>query len=130
MKKQDKWLLVGAIFAPTICAALWALNAPATKAVSLVDKATNTTKMLADYEWFHESSTAFNARVTQILSHKAIMAKETDKDELRRLRIELAGMQQSCRDTAAKYEAKSHEIHVGYLKGRNLPETLNARSCE
>lgn len=130
MKKADKWLLVGAIFLPTILAAVWLVNAPATKAVSLVDKATNTDKMLANYEWFQESATAFDARVAQIEAHKSLIAKETDPDELRRLRIELSGMQQVCRDLAAKYSGKTNEIHVGFLKGRNLPETLNARSCE
>lgn len=118
------------VMTPTIAAAIWLVNAPATKAISLVDKATNTDKMLANYEWFQESATAFDARVRQIRAHEKLIVAETDRAEMARLRIELSAMQQTCRDLAARYSAKTNEIHVGYLKGRNLPEHLSSEQCE
>jgi hypothetical protein len=125
------WHLVAlVILAPTIFALWWMINAPATKGASLLNKATNTDKMLANYEWFHESATSFDSRVSQIKSQKALLANEDDRNEKRRLNMELAAVQQTCRDLAANYSAKSNQIHVGYLKGKNLPSTLNAEQCE
>jgi hypothetical protein len=130
-RKMKTWQIVAlGVLAPTIAAGIWLVNAPATKAVALVDKATDTTKMLANYEWFHEASTNFNARVNQIKSHKTLIANETDKAELSRLRMEAAAVQQTCRDLVAKYAAKTNQVHVGYLKGKSLPEALDAGSCE
>lgn len=119
---------LAAIFAltPTIIVGCNLLNKPA----ALVNKATDTTKMLANYEWFHEAANAYNARVAQIRSHKALIAGETDRSEVSRLNIELAAMKQSCRDLSARYEAKSGQVHVGYLKGSSLPESLDPKACE
>ena len=118
------------IFAPAIIWLWMVVNAPVTKTASLVDKATNTDKMLANYEWFNESATAFDARVKQIRVQRKMFDDETDKGERQRLRMELSAVQQTCRDLAARYAAKTNEIHVGYLKSKNLPETLSAEQCE
>lgn len=114
------------LLAPTLFIGVGLLNKPA----ALVDKATDTTKMLANYEWFYEASNNFNTRTAQIVVAKKALAEETDKAEKSRLRVDLATVQQSCRELAAKYEAQSGKIHVGYLKGKYLPESLNAKECE
>lgn len=119
-----------AIMAPTLAAIIWAVNAPATKAVSLANKATDTTKMLANYEWFHDTSKTFNARVSAIQAHKGLIAEEKDPEELRRLRVEVNGMKQMCREMSANYASKTAQLHVGYLKSNDLPETLDAQQCE
>lgn len=100
------------------------------KPAQLLDKATDTTKMLANYEWFYESANNYKSRVNQIKAHTKLIADEKDKSELSRLRIELVAMQSSCRDLVAKYEAQSGKIHVGYLKSKDLPESLNMKECE
>lgn len=114
------------VFAPTLVAAIALLNKPA----ALVSKATDTTKMLQNYEWFYEAANNFTARTGQVRQFKSLLAGETDRAEQSRLRIDLAAVQQSCRELAAKYEAQSGKIHVGYLKSKDLPETLNAKDCE
>ena len=121
------WQIVVALaLFPTAIISCNLLNKPA----ALVAKATDTTKMLQNYEWFYEAANQYSARVGQIKSFKDILEQETDKAERARLRVDLAGMQQSCRDLAAKYEAQSGKIHVGYLKSNSLPESLNAKECE
>lgn len=121
------WQIVAAIvLLPTAIVSCNVLNKPA----ALVAKATDTTKMLQNYEWFYEAANQHTARAGQIKSFKAILEQETDKAEKARLRVDLGGMQQSCRELAAKYEAQSGKIHVGYLKSNSLPESLNAKECE
>lgn len=119
-----------AVMLPSIFALVYLVNAPITKSVSLLDKATNTDKMLANYEWFYEASNNYTARVSQIRAQATMLDKETDKVEKHQLRIELSAIQQTCRDLVAKYEANSGKLHVGYLKSKSLPESLNARQCE
>lgn len=114
------------VLAPTLFIGIGLLNKPA----ALLDKATDTTKMLANYEWFYETSNNFNTRTTQVAALKKILMEETDKSEKSRLRVDLSAVQQSCRELAAKYEAQSGKIHVGYLKSKSLPESLNAKECE
>ena len=121
------WQIVTAIIlAPTLAIGVSILNKPA----ALVSKATDTTKMLQNYEWFYEAANNYNARVSQIISFKNILNETEDKGERSRLRVDLAGVQQSCRELAAKYAAQSGKLHVGYLKSNSLPESLNAKECE
>lgn len=119
------------ILTPTLIVGCNLINKPA----ALVNKATDTNKMLANYEWFHEAANAYNARVGQIKSHKALIAEqkaapETDRGEVARLSIELGAMKMACRELVSKYEAKSGQVHVGYLKGSSLPESLDPKACE
>ena len=114
------------VFLPTLMVGVNILNKPA----ALVSKATDTTKMLQNYEWFYEAANNFNARSKQVVQYKTMLAEETDKAEKSRLRVDLAAVQQSCRELAAKYEAQSGKIHVGYLKSNSLPESLNTKECE
>jgi len=121
------WQIVAiVVLLPTLALGVNILNKPA----QLVSKATNTTKMLQNYEWFYEASNNFKARASQVTSTKNAIASEEDKAEKSRLRIDLSAIQQSCRELAAKYEAQSGKIHVGYLKSNSLPESLNAKECE
>lgn len=111
---------------PTIIVAVGILNKPA----ALVAKATDTTKMLQNYEWFYEAANNFTARSAQVKQLKQTYVEETDKGEKSRLRVDLQAVQQSCRELSSKYEAQSGKIHVGYLKSNSLPESLNAKECE
>lgn len=121
------WQIVAlVILTPTALIGINILSKPA----ALVSKATDTTKMLQNYEWFYEASNNFKARVAQVATFKGLMTDETEKFERSRLRVDLAAVQQSCRELAAKYEAQSGKIHVGYLKSKSLPESLNAKECE
>lgn len=127
MTRMKAWQVVLLIaLAPTILFLFSMLNKPA----ALVSKATDTTKMLQNYEWFYEAANNFGARSSQVRSFKTLLQQESDQAERSRLRVDLAAVQQSCRELAAKYEAQSGKIHVGYLKSQSLPESLNAKECE
>lgn len=119
-------IAIAVILAPTAAIMIGIISKPA----ALVSKATDTTKMLQNYEWFYEASNNFTARSAQVRQFKSLLASETEKSEQSRLRIDLAAVQQSCRDLVAKYEAQSGKLHVGYLKSKSLPESLNAKDCE
>lgn len=124
---MKSWQIAGMILlAPTIFLVAEIISKPA----ALVSKATDTTKMLQNYEWFYEAANNFTARASQVRQFKGLLAQESDKGEQSRLRIDLAGIQQSCRELSAKYEAQSGKIHVGYLKSKSLPESLNQKECE
>lgn len=127
MKKFHVALIVaGLVLAPTLAVGLSLLNKPA----ALVAKATDTTKMLQNYEWFYEAANNYDARVAQAHTFKGMLATETDPGEKQRLRVDLAAIQQSCRELAARYAAQSGKVHVGYLKSNSLPEVLNPKDCE
>ena len=114
------------VFAPTLVVAISLLNKPA----AIASKATNTNRMIENYEWFYEAANNFGARTAQVRSFKTLLTKESDHAEQSRLRVDLAAVQQSCRDLAAKYEAQSGKVHVGYLKSKDLPQSLNEKECE
>lgn len=125
-KKGIALVVLGIILAPTLLVVISLLNKPA----ALVSKATDTTRMLQNYEWFYEAANNFTTRTAQVRTIREILAQETDPGEKQRLRVDLGAVQQSCRELAAKYEAQSGKLHVGYLKSRDLPETLNQKDCE
>lgn len=127
MKKFHVALIVaGLVLAPTLAVGISLLNKPA----ALVAKATNTTQMLQNYEWFYEAANNYDARVSQVRSFKQLLAEESDAAEKQRLRVDLAAIRQSCRELAARYAAQSGKVHVGYLKSNALPEVLNLEDCE
>jgi hypothetical protein len=86
--------------------------------------------VIHNYEWFFDAKGAVDARVAQIKAHREILAAETDDKELRQLRIDLAGMQQSCRDLVARYNANASKATRSVFQSHNLPEYLNAEVCE
>ena len=103
-----------------------ALNAP----LAVVNKTLDTNNIIHKYEWFYDTSEVFKTRANQVAQYKAFLADETNKGEKRLLRTELAGIQQVCRDLAAKYNANSQKMNVSVFKGWGLPDKLNNRRCE
>lgn len=100
------------------------------KAASVVDKVTDPDKMIHDYEWFHTAYTNVGAREAQIVSTKSMLSAETDPAEKSRLRIDLGGQQQSCRELVADYNANAAKVTFGSFKGWSLPASLNPNDCE
>lgn len=89
-----------------------------------------------NYSWFFDTHAAYESRVGQIDAQEVLLstAEEApppvDSQELARLRIELSGMRQSCRDLASKYNAQASKIHKGVFLSNKLPTTLDASRCE
>jgi len=100
------------------------------KAATVVDKVTDPDKMIHDYEWFHTAYTNVGARQAQIASTKVGLRDEADPAEKSRLRIDLGGQQQSCRELIADYNANAAKVTFGSFKGWSLPESINPNQCE
>lgn len=83
-----------------------------------------------DYEWFHTAYNSIEAKKAQIAAHASILKQEADGKEQQRLRIELTGMQQSCRELVADYNANSDKVNVGIFQGTSLPDHVNPDVCE
>lgn len=99
-------------------------------AEGVLDKTIAPDNVIHNYEWFHDTSRAVNARVAQIQAHVRIAADEKDADERRRLRIEVAGMQQSCRDMIAQYNANTSKINRDLFRGKTAPASIDPSVCE
>lgn len=99
-------------------------------AEGVVDKTLDPSNVIHNYEWFHDASRAVDARVSQIQAHRSIVAGERDAGEQRRLRVELAGMQQTCRDLAAAYNANTAKVNRDLFRGRTAPAIINPAVCE
>lgn len=129
-------IVVAIIGAKVFLAPLFLANTVVTAASSttkgIVQKTLNADNALHNYEWFHDVHQSFGRRLGDIEAHAAIMAEvkgEGDKEELSRLRIEHAGIRQTCRDLAAKYNSNSEKMNTSIFKGWSLPDNLNAADC-
>lgn len=95
----------------------------------VVNKTLDADNVINNYEWFYDVNAAFDARVGQIEQHEKFMTDEQDAAELRRLRIELGAMQQTCRELATKYNANSEKMNRSIFKGWQLPASLSMERC-
>lgn len=98
----------------------------------VINKTLETDNIIYNYEWFHDTSRAFGARVNQIVSHKKAMATvgADDRAELNRYRIEIEGMRQSCRDMAARYNANAAKVNRNIFMGSSVPPVLIIEACD
>jgi hypothetical protein len=94
------------------------------------DRITDPDKMVHDYEWFHTAHERFGARTAQVASTAAAFAEEQDAPERSRLRIDLDGQRQSCRELVADYNANAEKVTMGSFRGWSLPARLDPESCE
>lgn len=99
-------------------------------ASELSTKTYNADNIIHNYNWFYEYNAQFNIRTNQIKTYKSYLKDESDKKEQRRLRTELNGMQQACRNLVEKYNAASTKINTAVFKGDSLPSKLSINRCE
>lgn len=112
--------------------AIW-MNAGVTVATApaaIVSKTFDPNNVIHNYEWFHDTNGAFKARVNQVKAHRQLVQSEPAGKERSRLSIELAGMQQSCRELAERYNANAQKTNRSIFMGREAPESLNPNLCE
>lgn len=90
----------------------------------------NADNIINNYEWFHDTNNAFLARRGQIVTHKTIITGATTDAEKSRLTIELAAMQQSCRELVGKYNANATKSNRSIFMGTTTPANLDMKDCE
>lgn len=105
------------------------LTSVATAPGRVISKTLETDNIIASYEWFLDANGQIQARIAQVKGHKAILSDTTDASEKSRLRIELAAIQQSCRDLSNRYNANASKINKAIFRA-DAPESVDARLCE
>jgi hypothetical protein len=96
----------------------------------IVSKTLDADNVINNYEWFHDANGNYLARVAQIKQFKALATAEPDPQEKSRLRIDMAAIQQSCRDLSRRYNANAAKMNRGIFRERSLPDQLNSGDCE
>jgi len=95
----------------------------------VLNKTLETNNIIQTYEWFYDVSASYTSRLNQVNQYKTMLSTESDKGEKYRIRTELAAMQQTCRDLAAKYNANSEKMNKSVFKGWELPSSLSINEC-
>jgi hypothetical protein len=101
----------------------------ATAPSRVINRTLDTGNIISSYEWFHDMSAQFDARTAQIVDFKSMYGEEKDAAERSRLRIELAAMQQSCREIVTKFNANAAKMNKAIFKDRGTPDNLDMTRC-
>lgn len=117
------WIVGLIVVASTV---LFLFSRPA----AVVTKTLDMNNIIHKYEWFFDTAGVINARVAQVKAHKALVEQETAASEKSRLRIELAGMQQSCRELVQSYNANAGKANVSIFKTDATPVSFSPSICE
>ncbi len=96
----------------------------------VVSKTFDADNIINNYEYYRDAYGNFQARSAQVRQFKKLAADEGDQQERNRLRIEMAAIQQSCRDLARRYNANADKINRSIFMGTSVPANLNAGECE
>lgn len=87
-----------------------------------------TNNIINNYEMFFDLNAGYARRVADIESQRLMLEGATGA-ELNRLKIELVGLQQVCRDLVTRYNAASEKENRALFKASNLPESLEIATC-
>lgn len=118
------------ILTPVACSIINTTASVTTAPGRVVQETFKTDNILSTYEGFFNQKASYDSRVAQIKSQSEILAAETDAAELRRLRMELSAMKQSCRELANQYNADASKNNDSLFQDNDLPSTLDVQPCE
>lgn len=94
----------------------------------IIQETLKTNNILDNYEMYFDLNAGYDRRVADIQSQKLMLEGATGA-ELNRLKIELVGLQQTCRDLVTRYNAASEKANRSLFKANNLPEQLDLTTC-
>lgn len=94
----------------------------------VIQETMKTNNIINNYEMFFDLNAGYERRVADIQSQKLMLDGATG-DELNRLKIELVGLQQTCRDLVTRYNAASEKENRSLFKANKLPESLEIATC-
>jgi hypothetical protein len=135
VQRDYYWTLPRVVFALVALSVLagsagWAISIMSQPA-RIVSKTFDANNVINNYEWFYDARGNFEARIAQVKQFKSFLGDEmNDKNEKARTRIDMAAIQQSCRDLAQRYNVNAEKLNRGIFRSNNLPESLNAGECE
>jgi hypothetical protein len=129
-EKQAYWSFPRIIFGLFVIAIGFGVLNFITLPGQIASRTLNADNIINNYEWFHDTNNAFIARTGQIATHKTIITGASDAQEKSRLTIELAAMQQSCRELVGKYNANATKSNRSIFMGTTTPVNLDMKDCE
>lgn len=107
-----------------------AISSVATAPSRVIQRTLETDNIISNYEWYHDAYATYLSRINQIAAHRKLIETAGSDGERQRLRIDLAGMQQSCRTLATQYNANATKTNKSIFMGREAPPYLNMSDCE
>ena len=133
-QREYYWSLPRVLLGLTVASVLiggagYAINL-ASQPARIVSKTLDADNVIWNYEHFYNANANYTSRLSQVKQFKGLFDRETDSAERGRLRMEMAAMQQSCRDLANRYNADAAKLNRGLFRSKSLPETLEAGACE
>lgn len=132
MNNVSKAILIGAalIGLPIAFSAYSTFTSVASAPGRVINKTLGTDNILNNYEYFFDANANYNSRVAQVRQFEGYINADNPADENARLRMELAAMQQSCRELANDYNADSRKLNRNLFKSNDLPYELDVLACE
>lgn len=132
--KWNKWTIglsvVGLmIVVPIGFSIIGSITSIATAPGRVLQRTMNTDNIIHNYEWFHDTFTAYESRVSQIATSNAMFKEVTAEAEKTRMRMEIGAQKQTCKTLVARYNSNSEKMNVSIFKGWSLPKDLNMESC-
>lgn len=94
----------------------------------VIQETLKTNNIINNYEMFFDLNAGYERRVADIQSQKLMLEGATGA-ELNRLKIELTGLQQTCRDLVTRYNAATEKENRSLFKANKLPEQLEIATC-
>lgn len=124
-------IIIGSILGLTVLSSVMGIfSSVVTAPGRVIQKTMETNNIIQSYEWFYDVNAAYIARSRQIEDFNGWLTDDSnDKQEKRRLQIEVSAVRQSCRDLVTKYNANSEKMNKSIFKGWSLPQTLSVASC-
>lgn len=116
--------LGGAILLGGMSTVLSVVSAPG----RVIQETFKTPNIINNYEMFFDINAGYERRVADIESQR-LMLEGASGAELNRLKIELVGLQQTCRDLVTRYNAASEKENRALFKAAKLPESLELATC-
>ena len=107
----------------------WVLGVPGAPG-RIMSKTLDADNVLSSYEWYRDAWGNIKSKKSQIGQFKGLLKNEQNPGESTRLRIELAAIQQSCRDLTNRYNANANKINKRIFMGTTVPESVDTGDCE
>ncbi len=105
-------------------------TAPMRSVSGVVDLTLDADNVIRTYEWYHDAWGQLQAKYDDVRMKADFYESETDADEIRRLRIELAAVVQSCRDLSGQYNANAAKVNRNIFQRGDVPEVVDMARCE
>lgn len=99
-------------------------------AAGVVDRTLDPDNMINNYEFFQNAYQNVEAKTHQIRAYHEEYSASTSDNQREMIRMEVAAVQQSCRDLVADYNANASKSNRNIFMSSNLPTNIAYEVCE